>query len=290
MSAEGLRSGRMSAEGLRPRVGDTGRLIEEGRRNAEIRRSLDGGPGDALSKLTSRESTRWHDPMRPSTSMSLLRERGRVSPIDSNPIRQSTSRRFFPQSSSDADTSFGTDSYQTPSPAARVMPNGEHHRERMLSIPPSLETVPSESIVRKAEKTPTITRRPRMSVGTVRGAAPFPTSAPAPAPTQLSTATAIGNGSPEKGRSISYTVSRSGGAATVSAMTGLQAQARKRTISAADPLDEVSSPTEMSDGATQRLQSTITQSRASVDFSADEGSMSGSERRPRRRTATELFT
>lgn len=234
--------------------------------------------------------------------MSLIREKGRISPIDGGGARQpASSRRYFPsrqsplpQSSSDADTSFGTDTYESPSPATRhLTSNGEHHRERILSIPPSLESVPSESIIRQSTKTPTITRRPRISVGTIRGAAPFSTPTPGPASTHLSTAIAVGNGSPEKAqRSISYTVSRSGGAATVSTMTGLQAQARKRTISTADPLEpEVSSPTELSDASpTQKVHSTTTRTRASVDFSIDEGSMSGTERRARRRTATELFT
>ncbi|KAG8746594.1 hypothetical protein FRC10_004446 [Ceratobasidium sp. 414] len=302
MSAE-LKSGRMSAEGFRVRpseggrLGESSRILEE-RRNSEVRRSLDG---DTLRRAASRELPRLHDPTRPQTSMSLLRERGRESPNDLNSARTSTtssSHRFLPSQRSpmpanDADTSYDTDTYLSPSPATRQL--GEHRRERVLSIPPRLEPVPSESIVHKAQAkaTPTITRRPRINVGTIRGTAPFTTPAPAPAPTQLSTATAIGTGSPDKPqRSMSYSVSRTAGAATVSAMSGLQAQARKRTISAADPLEpEVVSPTEMSEGsATQRMRSTITRSRPSIDFSADEGSASGTERKPRRRMATELFT
>ncbi|KAJ1310116.1 hypothetical protein OPQ81_006863 [Rhizoctonia solani] len=291
MSADGgLRSGRMSAEGSRGN-----RLVEEDRRNVETRRSLDG---DAW-RLTNREPTRLHDPLRPQTSMSLIREQRRDSPLDSNPLRQSTSRRFFPSQSSspaigpgDEDTSFGTDSYETPSPAARHMPhNGEYHRERILSVPPSLSAIPSESLVPQASKTPAMTRRPRISVGTVRASAPFTPTA-APAPTQLSTATVLGNGSPEK-RSASYTVSRSG---VVAAMVGLghQHHARKRTISAADPLDpDVSSPTDIADidegSPTQRI--TTRNPRTSVDFSADEGTVSGLEKeRKARRRATELFS
>lgn len=249
--------------------------------------------------MTSRD----YDPIRPQTSMSLLRERGGASPSDNNPMARlasaGPSRRFFPSRQSpvpqgDADGSFGTDAYPSPSPATRhITLNGDHHRERMLSIPPTLESVPSESIIRKAsaKAAPTISRRPRMSVATIRGAAPFSTTAPAPAPTQLSTAIAVGNGSPEKPqRSMSYSVSRSGGAAAVSAMSGLQAQARKRTISNADPLEpEMMSPIDDGNG-TQRLRSTIGRGRPSVDFSADESSASGNERKPRRRTATELFT
>ncbi|KAG8743913.1 hypothetical protein FRC12_014924 [Ceratobasidium sp. 428] len=298
MSAEGIRSGRMSAEGFRTRASEGGRLSEtanrilEERRGSEVRRSLDG---ETLRRVTSHELPRLHDQMRPQTSMSLLRERGRESPSNLNSARTSntsTSRRFFP--TSDADTSYDTDTaYVSPSPATRHL--GDHHRQRVLSIPPRLESVPSESIVRKAEAkvTPTITRRPRINVSTIRGNMPFTTPAPAPAPTQLSTATAIGNGSPDKPqRSMSYSVSRTAGAAAVSAMSGLQAQARKRTISTADPLDpEVVSPTEMSEGsAAQHMRSTITRGRPSMDFSADESSASGNERKPRRRMATELFT
>jgi hypothetical protein len=259
----------------------------------------DHAAGDTLRRLTNRELPRLHDSMRPQTSMSLLRERGRESPSDHNPGLLSavaSSRRFFPGQRSpvppgDADTSFETDAYPSPSPATRHL---EHRRERVLSIPPRLASVPSESIVRKAQAkaTPTITRRPRMSVSTIRGAAPFSTTAPAPAPTQLSTATAIGNGSPERPqRSISYSVSRSGGAATISAMSGLQAQARKRTISSADPLEpEMMSPTEMEEESGTQRRSTVTRSRPSMDFSADESSASGTERKARRRMATELFT
>lgn len=78
----------------------------------------------------------------------------------------------------------------------------------------------------------------------------------------------------------------------MSAMSGLQAQARKRTISHADPMEpEMESPIEAGSGSgTQRLQSTVTRSRPSIDFSADESSASGAERKARRRTATELFT
>lgn len=293
----------MSAEGSRARTSEGNRFPEgsrilEERRNSEVRRSLDG---DTLRRMTNRE----YDPLRPQTSMSLLRERDRASPIDNSQARLTgtgTSRRFFPTRQSpvpgaDPDASFGTDGYQSPSPANRFLgPNGEpHHRERMLSIPPRLESVPSESIVRKtsAKPAPTISRRPRIPAGTIRGATPFATTAPAPAPTQLSTAVAVGNGSPEKPqRSMSYSVSRSGGAATISAMSGLQAQARKRTISSADPMEpEMESPLEASSGSgTQRLQATITRGRASMDFSADESSASGAERKARRRTATELFT
>ncbi|KAL5635890.1 hypothetical protein ACGC1H_004629 [Rhizoctonia solani] len=288
MSADsGLRSGRMSAEGLRG-----SRLIEEDRRNIETRRSLDS---DAW-RSTSREPTRLQDPSRPQTSMSLIREQRRDSPHDVNPLRQSTSRRFFPgQTTSpaagpgDGDMSFGTDSYETPSPATRHMPHhSEHHRERLLSVPPTLSAIPSESLVPQVSKAPAMTRRPRISVGTVRVSAPFPTPT-APPSTHLSTATATGNGSPEK-RSVSYTVSRSGG---VAAMVGLQHQhhARKRTISAADPLDlEYGSPDDIDEGSpTQRIPTR--NPRASVEFSLDEGTVSGLERdRRSRRRATELFS
>ncbi|CAE6520144.1 unnamed protein product [Rhizoctonia solani] len=290
MSADGgLRSGRMSAEGLRPN-----RLIEDDRRNVETRRSLDG----EAWKSTNREPTRLHDPHRPQTSMSLIREQRRDSPLDANPLRQSTSRRFFPsQTSSPAsgpgngDMSFGTDSYETPSPATRLMPhNGEYHRERMLSVPPALSAVPSESFVPQASKAPAMTRRPRISVGTVRASAPFPTPTAAPAPTQLSTATALGNGSPEK-RSASYTVSRSGG---VAAMVGLghQHHARKRTISAADSVDlEVMSPDDDIDEGSPTQRITTRNPRASVDFSVDEGTVSRLEKdRKARRRTTELFS
>ncbi|KAG9124419.1 hypothetical protein FRC07_011705, partial [Ceratobasidium sp. 392] len=221
MSADGVRSGRVSAEGFRarpiegPRLSEAASRILEERRNSDGRRSLDG---DTLRRATSHELPRLQDPMRPQTSMSLLRERGRESPNNFNLARSSTtssSRRFFPRQQSpapanDADTSYETDTYLSPSPATRQL--GDYRRERVLSIPPRLESVPSESIVRKAEAkaTPTITRRPRISVGTVRGTMPFTTPAPAPAPTQLSTATALGNGSPDKPqRSMSYSVSRS---------------------------------------------------------------------------------
>ncbi|CAE6512317.1 unnamed protein product [Rhizoctonia solani] len=291
MSADGaLRSGRMSAEGLRGN-----RLIEEDRRNIETRRSLDS---DAW-RVTNREPTRLHDPLRPQTSMSLIREQRRDSPLDTNnPLRQSTSRRFFPSQTTspasgpgDGDMSFGTDSYETPSPAARHMPhNSEHHRERILSVPPTLSAIPSESLVPQASKAPGMTRRPRISVGTVRASAPFPTPTAAPAPTQLSTATATGNGSPEK-RSVSYTVSRSGG---VAAMVGLQHQhhARKRTISAADSVDfEVGSPPDDIDEGSPTQRITVRNPRTSVDFALDDGTVSGLEKeRKSRRRATELFS
>ncbi|KAG8690264.1 hypothetical protein FRC11_012817 [Ceratobasidium sp. 423] len=291
MSADGsTRSGRMSAEGLRPN-----RLIEDDRRNVETRRSLDGEAWIS----SSREPTRLHDPLRPQTSMSLIREQRRDSPLDTNPLRQSTSRRFFPSQTSspaagpsDGDMSFGTDSYETPSPATRHMPhNGEHHRERMLSVAPTLSAIPSESLVPQASKTPAMTRRPRISVGTVRASAPFPTPTTAPAPTQLSTATALGNGSPEK-RSASYTVSRRSGG--VAAMVGLghQHHARKRTISAADPMDpEVTSPVDDIDEGSPTQRITTRNPRASVEFSLDEGTVNGLEReRKGRRRATELFS
>ncbi|CAE6520497.1 unnamed protein product [Rhizoctonia solani] len=292
MSADGgLRNGRMSAEGVRGN-----RLIEEDRRNVETRRSLDS---DAW-RASNREPTRLHDPLRPQTSMSLIREQRRDSPLDSNPLRQSTSRRFFPSQTSspatgpgDGDSSFGTDTYETPSPATRHIPhNGEHHRERFLSIPPTLSAVPSESLVPQASKNPGMTRRPRISVGTVRASAPFPTPTAAPAPTQLSTATATGNGSPEK-RSVSYTVSRSGG---VAAMVGLrsdhQHHARKRTISAADPIDvEYMSPTDDIDEGSPTQRITTRNPRASVEFSGNDGTVSGLEKeRKSRRRATELFS
>ncbi|EUC67320.1 poly(ADP)-ribose polymerase PARP protein, putative [Rhizoctonia solani AG-3 Rhs1AP] len=210
------------------------------------------------------------------TSMSLIREQRRDSPHDVNPLRQSTSRRFLPQTTSpaagpgDGDMSFGTDSYETPSPATRHLPHhSEHHRERLLSVPPALSAIPSESLVPQVSKAPAMTRRPRISVGTVRVSAPFPTPT-APASTHLSTATATGNGSPEK-RSVSYTVSRSGG---VAAMVGLQHQhhARKRTISAADPLDlEYASPTDDIDEGSPTQRIPTRNPRASVEFSLDEG-------------------
>ncbi|QRW00537.1 proteoglycan 4 [Ceratobasidium sp. AG-Ba] len=284
MSADGLRSGRMSADGFRARVGEN-RILEERRLSGvEVRRSLDADP---IRRIGSHELPRLYDPMRPQTSMSLLREREQVrSPTSDSSSRRlpSESRRVFPRAESpamanEADTSYDTDVYPSPSPAAR-----QHGRERVLSIPPRLETVPSESIVRKG----TISRRPRINVSTIRGGLPFTTASPAPASTHISTATASGNSSPEKPqRSMSYSVSRKAGAAIsragVDALAGLSSQARKRTISAADPLEPEEEPAG---------RSTITRGRPSMDFntSADESSASGTERRPRRRMATELFT